>query len=92
MVAHPVEALGIGALKGIDRLFLVADDEDRASDLRTRPLPDGEVLGQTIDDVPLRGAGVLCFVYKNVVDPAIQPEQHPLRDAGGTEQNAASVR
>jgi hypothetical protein len=52
-------------------------------DLRTRALARGEVLGQALDDVPLRGAGVLCFVYKNVVDPAIQPEQHPLRDAGG---------
>ena len=33
---HPVEGIRIGALERIDRLFLVADHEDRADDVISR--------------------------------------------------------
>ena len=39
MLPHPVEPAGIGPLEGIDRLFLVADDEDRARHVRSRAGP-----------------------------------------------------
>ena len=78
---HPVERAQVGALEGIDRLFLVTDDEDRPVD-RPRALPRGEFLRQPLDHRPLRRAGVLRLVHQDMVDPAIQPEQHPLRHRG----------
>ena len=77
---HPVEFARIGALEGIDRLLLVAHDEDRAVDLGARAGAGGEFLRQPFDHLPLRRAGVLRLVHEDVVDAAVEPEQHPLRD------------
>ena len=74
---HPVKRIRVGALEGIDRLFLVADDEDGALDFRPRALAAGEFLGQLFDHVPLFRAGILRLVHQDMIDPAIQPEQHP---------------
>jgi hypothetical protein len=38
-----------------------------------------EFLRQAADHLPLTGRGILRLVHEDMVDPAIQPEQHPLR-------------
>ena len=79
MLRHQVEALGIGTLERVDRLLLVADHEDRAIAFGLRALARGELLRQPLDHRPLRRARVLRLVDEDVVDAAIEPEQHPLR-------------
>ncbi len=76
--AHRLEGREIGALEGIDRLLAVADDEDRAPGV-ARPGAGGEFARQRLDHVPLRGAGILRLVHEDVIDTAIELEQHPLR-------------
>ena len=75
---HGVEGFQIGALERIDRLLLVADDKDRARCVARAPT-GGEFLRQKLDHPPLLGACVLRLVDKDVVNAAVQPEQHPLR-------------
>ena len=79
VLLHPVETLGIGALERIDRLLLVADDEYRAAAVGLRAFACRELLRQPLDHRPLRRARVLRLVYEDMVDAAIEPEQHPLR-------------
>ncbi len=45
-----------------------------------------ELLGERGDDLPLLGVGVLRLVDQDVVEPAIELEQHPGRDAGPPQQ------
>ena len=84
-VAHILEDGDVGALEGIDRLLGIAHHEQRAGPvLRARAA--GEFVGQAADHPPLAGAGILRLVHQDVVDPAIQPPQHPLRHAGFLQQ------
>jgi hypothetical protein len=43
MEAHAVEGLGVGALEGVDRLLLVAHDEQRALPVRACAFAGGEL-------------------------------------------------
>ncbi len=74
------EPFRIGALEAEDRLLLVADREQRA---RTHALARAgageEFLGQLGDDAPLLRACVLRFVDQDMVEPAVQLVEHPLR-------------
>ena len=69
----------IGALKGIDRLLGIAHHEQRPHPVRG---PGGEFRRQPFDDPPLLGRGILRLVHEDVVDAAIQSEQHPLCHGG----------
>ena len=78
MGAHPVERLGVGALERVDRLLLVADDEDRAGNVVAGAAPGGELGREALDHRPLLGGGVLGLVHQDVVDPAVEPVEHPV--------------
>ena len=65
-------------MEGIDRLLLVTDDKNRAPDRAACAVARCEFLRKLVDHVPLRGAGVLGFIDKDVVDPSVQAVQHPL--------------
>ena len=84
---HGIEGFKIGTLERIDRLLLVADDKDGARDVTCAPAC-GEFLRQKLDHAPLFRTGVLCLVDKDVVNAAVQPEQHPLRHRRIGQQSA----
>ena len=90
-----VRALGaelgrVGALEAVDRLLLVADDEDRPGDLAGAGAGE-ELLRQRLDHPPLRRAGVLRLVDQDVVEPAVEPPEHPGGGARMLEQRARPV-
>ncbi len=85
ILAHGQESSRIGALKAVDRLFGVADGKDRAQAV-AGPLADEKFLGERRHDLPLLGVGVLRLVDQNVVEAAVELEQHPWRDAGVAQQ------
>ena len=86
---HVIDDVKVGALEGIDGLLPVADDKDRPLDL-AHAKTGGEFLRKTLDHPPLRRAGVLCLIDKDVVDAAIQPVKHPGGDIPVREQFRAS--
>ncbi len=49
---------------------------------RRAPCAGGELLRQKLDHAPLVRAGVLRLVHQDVVDAAVQPEQHPCATDG----------
>ena len=65
-------------MEGIDRLLAIAHHKDRPGH-RAGRFAAGEFVGQPLDHTPLPGAGILRLIHKDVVDSAIEPEQHPLR-------------
>ena len=68
------------ALKRKDRLFFVADREDRAGDAVARAFARGEFGNDVRDNVPLPGTGVLRLVDQHMIDAAVELVMHP---AGG---------
>ncbi len=90
VVALGAELGRVGALEAVDRLLLVADDEDGALDVAGAGAGE-ELVGQRLDHPPLRGAGVLGFVDQDVVEAAIEPPEHPGGRAGMFEQRAGAV-
>ena len=78
MLPHAQKGLRVGALKAVDRLLRIADRKDRA-DRVACALAGEELLGQRGDDLPLLGIGVLRLVDQDVVEAAIELEQHPRR-------------
>ena len=85
MLAHRQKGARVGALKAVDRLLRVADREDRAEAV-AGALAGEELLGQRGDDRPLLGVGVLRLVDQDVVEAAIELEQHPGRHPGPAQQ------
>src|SRR5438046_8065825 len=82
MLPHRDKGAGIGALEAVDRLLCVADRENRAVALTPHAALAGEKLvRERFDDVPLVGVRVLRLVDQDVIEPAIELEQHPRRDA-----------
>ena len=79
------EGLRVGALKAVDRLLGVADREDRAGAV-ARALAGEEFLGERRDDLPLFGVGVLRLVDQDVVETAVELEEHPGRDSRASQQ------
>ena len=78
----------VGALEAVDRLLLVADDEQRAH-LAARAGVAEELRRQRLDDLPLLGARVLRLVDEDVVDAAVELEHHPRRELLPAEQEDA---
>ena len=76
---HPLKFRRFGALERINRLFRVTHHKDRTLHIITCARSGGEFARKAVDHAPLHGAGILCLVHQNVVDPAIQLEQHPRR-------------
>ncbi len=87
---HAVERLEIGPLEGIDRLFLVAHDEDRAGDV-ARALTGREFLRKAFDHAPLHRARILRLVDEDMIDSAIEAVEHPGRDIPVRKQRGAAV-
>ncbi len=81
MFLHLVKAIRIGALKGIDRLLLVAHDKDRPALVGRRAFACGKLLRQKADHLPLRRARVLRLVDEDVINPSIELEQDPCSHA-----------
>src|SRR5690349_17697177 len=75
--AARVEFARRGALKGEDRLLLVADREDRTLDALARALAGREFGNDVGDNVPLLWAGILRLVDQHVIDAAIKLVMHP---------------
>ncbi len=90
LLPHRLEHRKIGPLEGVDRLFLVAHDEKRARRLHPCAFARGELFRQPFNHRPLAGAGVLRLVHEDMVDPAVQPEQHPLRGGAVRQQGAGA--
>ena len=92
MAAHAGELGGVGALEAVDRLLLVADREDRADSVGAGGVGE-ELLGQRGDHLPLLRVGVLRLVDQDVVEAAVELEQHPGGDAFlGSRCCAARIR
>ena len=64
------------ALEAVDRLLLVADGKERAHAFAL-PQPGEELARQRLYDLPLLAARVLRLVDEDVVDAAVELEQHP---------------
>ena len=73
-----IEQMGRRALERKDRLLFVADDEHRALEGAFAPVDTGKELArQRPDDRPLFGRSVLRLVHQDVIDAAVELEQHP---------------
>ena len=81
--APRVELARRRALKGEDRLLLVADREHGAHHAVTRARTGGEFRDEMRDDVPLPGAGILRLVDQHMIDAAVELVVHPGRRAAG---------
>ncbi len=77
--AHIVEFLGVRALERIDRLLFITDHENGALLIGAGTFASGKFTRQCLNHIPLRWAGVLGLINQNVVNPAVQLEQHPFR-------------
>ena len=88
MPAHFGKDAGVGALKAVDRLLRITDGEHLARTV-ARPSPAEEFLRQRGNDLPLLGVGVLGLVDQNVVDAAVELEEHPWRDPGRCSRSSA---
>ena len=75
-------------MEAVDRLLLVAHDENGALHVGPRAFAAGELLGEGFDHRPLLRAGILSFVHQNVVDTAVQTVQDPLRHRGIGQEHA----
>ena len=72
------EQRGSGALERKNRLFFVTDREKcpRAPALA---LAGEKIARNAVENVPLRGAGVLRLIDQNVIDAGVELLQHPAR-------------
>ena len=75
-LAHLGELARGRALEAVDRLLLVADGKQRAHALALAESGE-ELLRQRFDHLPLLGARVLRLVDEDMVDAAVELEQHP---------------
>ena len=80
-----LEALGPGALEGIDRLLLVAHGKERAQSIACS-FAGKEIVRECADDAPLAGARVLRLVDQDVIDALVQLVVHPGAGAVALQQ------
>ncbi len=83
------ELARIGALKTIDRLFLVADGEQRAEPV-VNALAGEKLRRQRTHQRPLRRARILRLIDENMAQIGVQPEQHPGGGVGALEQGGGA--
>ena len=75
----------VRALEGVNRLFLIADDEDRPCEaappiarIRRAPrIARVKITGERLNHPPLRWSGILRFIDQHVIDPPVEPVEHP---------------
>ena len=79
------ELLRLRALERIYRLLFIPHSEKR-SGLRNITLLLVELLGQSINNIPLRRRGILGFIQQDMLYPAIKFIAHPLRDFAAAQQ------
>ena len=71
-----LESLYIGALEGIDGLFLIADGEDAALFI-PRTKTGEKFRRKRVHDIPLVRVGILRLIQQDMVKPIIQLKQNP---------------
>ena len=76
---HAIKGIRVCPLKGIDRLFLVADHKNGALNISAGTFTGGELLRQFFHHIPLHRAGVLGLIHKDMIDAAVQTIEHPRR-------------
>ena len=76
--AMAAELSGVRALKAENRLFLIADGEQRSGrPVFTHAEPCEKFFGQFAHDLPLLGTGILRLVDQDVIEPAVELVEHP---------------
>ena len=85
MLALLFKLARVGPLKGKNRLFFIAHGKQCAHRLMA-VLAGEKLIGQSTNKPPLRRAGILRFIDQNMLQPAIDFEQHPLRRAMPAQQ------
>ena len=78
VVAHVAEDGRVGALERIDRLLVVAHDEQRLFPAAGAAVARGHLAREMGDGAPLQRAGVLRLVHQDVVDGAVEAIEHPV--------------
>ena len=87
-LAHRFELARVGALETVDRLLEVADHEQCPPAGVRRPRPAEIFPRERIDDRPLVGVGILRFIDKDMVGPAVELVAHPFAHPRRIEQAA----
>ena len=82
LAAHTIKLTRVRPLERIDRLLFVADNENSARNLVACSLSSGDFRGEPFNHIPLRWAGVLRFIDKNMIDATVEFIKHPLRHFG----------
>ena len=77
LAQHLLEDIGVRPLEGIDRLLPVTHHEQGARLAAVTAFACEELARQRLHDLPLHGAGVLRLVDEQVLDAAVELEQHP---------------
>ena len=80
------EIARVGALEAEDRLFEIADGEQRAQPLAMATLAREELLDQRADDRPLVGIGILRLVDQHMLGRLVELIAHPFAHARLAEQ------
>ena len=83
------QPVGVSALKAVDRLLFIADDEQGAVRRPGRPGPaftGKELVGQGPGDVPLFRRRVLGLVDQDMLYAFVQLVEHPGRPGGASHQ------
>ena len=91
MLARLVEPRWIGALEAVNGLLEVADHEQGSHALVGLARPAEKFIDQPVDDLPLRGVGILRLVDKYMVDLTVELVADPLAHAGLLEEAARPV-
>ena len=86
IIAHLRKGLWISLKETVDRLLFVADDEQGASAIRSRAFARKIFIGERANNFPLRGACVLRFIDKDMINAAIKLKQYPRADIGPRKQ------
>src|SRR3954454_13781130 len=85
------KTLGIGALETIDRLLEISDHEERTEPLFDLAGTAEELFDQPLDNLTLRGVGVLGLVHQVMVDLPVELVADPVAHSGQRQQPAGPV-
>ena len=97
VIARLAEVFRAGALEPENRLLVVADCKDGAHRIALRPRAVEVIVGQRLDDAPLRRIGILRFVDEDMVETAVELVADPLghravrQQAGGAGDKVVEI-
>ena len=97
VIARLAEVFRTGALEPENRLLVVADCKDGAHRIALRPGTVEVIVGQRLDDAPLRRIGILRLVDEDMVETAVELVADPLghravrQQAGGTRDKVVEI-